>query len=221
MNDRIIIGLGHHMQQGKDTVADYLVKNYGFIKIAFADSLKNEVAQLGKRLIIYFKGSEQLFVLDKGNSYMFIQKDGFSSNLHSSIKKYILSNYDKDDGEHFIKFGTLEKDRRLLQLWGDYRRFRYNKNYFVSKVNKLIADNYDKNIVISDVRFKNEADMIRHSGGVLIKIKDRKIKEKYMEHISEHELDDYLFDFEISNDGSFELLYKRVNRIMRKINGNR
>lgn len=36
----MIIGLGFAARSGKDTVADMLVQNYGFTKIAFADALK-------------------------------------------------------------------------------------------------------------------------------------------------------------------------------------
>jgi hypothetical protein len=36
----MIIGLGFRARVGKDTTADYLVKEYGFKKIAFADALK-------------------------------------------------------------------------------------------------------------------------------------------------------------------------------------
>lgn len=36
----MIIGLSAKAKSGKDTLADYLVQNYGYIKVAFADELK-------------------------------------------------------------------------------------------------------------------------------------------------------------------------------------
>ena len=36
----MIVGFGHKAQSGKDTCADYLVKNYGYKRIGFADALK-------------------------------------------------------------------------------------------------------------------------------------------------------------------------------------
>jgi hypothetical protein len=36
----MILGLGYKARSGKDTVANYLVKNFGFKRIAFADPLK-------------------------------------------------------------------------------------------------------------------------------------------------------------------------------------
>jgi len=37
---RIIIGFGYKAQSGKDTAADHLVKNHNFVRLAFADTLK-------------------------------------------------------------------------------------------------------------------------------------------------------------------------------------
>ena len=41
----ILIGLSGAAHSGKDTVADMLVKDYGFTKMAFADSLKEMIQQ--------------------------------------------------------------------------------------------------------------------------------------------------------------------------------
>jgi len=40
----MIIGLGFQARSGKDTVADFLVENHSFTKIAFADALKEGAA---------------------------------------------------------------------------------------------------------------------------------------------------------------------------------
>src|SRR5690625_5115450 len=40
------IGLTGKMRAGKDTVADYLVENYGFKKFAFGDALKRYVHEI-------------------------------------------------------------------------------------------------------------------------------------------------------------------------------
>lgn len=42
----MIIGLGFQARSGKDTVADYLVENHSFTKIAFADALKDGAAAI-------------------------------------------------------------------------------------------------------------------------------------------------------------------------------
>jgi hypothetical protein len=40
MNEPLVIGIGHKKGVGKDTVANRLIDKHGFIKISFADSLK-------------------------------------------------------------------------------------------------------------------------------------------------------------------------------------
>jgi len=42
----MIIGLSGYAQTGKDTVANYLVKNYGFVKVSFADPIREALYKL-------------------------------------------------------------------------------------------------------------------------------------------------------------------------------
>lgn len=42
----MIIGLSGYAQSGKDTIANYLVKNYGFVKISFADPIREALYKL-------------------------------------------------------------------------------------------------------------------------------------------------------------------------------
>jgi hypothetical protein len=42
----MIIGLGYKARSGKDTIAEYLVRVYGFRRVAFADSLKEACRQI-------------------------------------------------------------------------------------------------------------------------------------------------------------------------------
>ena len=42
----MLVGLSGLKGSGKDTCADYLVKNHGFIKVAFADPLKDALKVL-------------------------------------------------------------------------------------------------------------------------------------------------------------------------------
>lgn len=48
----MIIGLSGYAQSGKDTVADYLVKNYGYTKISFADPIREALYKLNPKVDI-------------------------------------------------------------------------------------------------------------------------------------------------------------------------
>lgn len=48
----MIIGLSGYAQTGKDTIADYLVKNYNFTKISFADPIREALLRLDPKITI-------------------------------------------------------------------------------------------------------------------------------------------------------------------------
>lgn len=48
----MIIGLSGYAQVGKDTVANYLVENYGFVKVSFADPIREALYKLDPKVRI-------------------------------------------------------------------------------------------------------------------------------------------------------------------------
>lgn len=69
-----------------------------------------------------------------------------------------------------------------------------------------------KNSVICDVRFVDEAEFIKKSGGILIKL-ERQTEFNY-NHKSETELNTIACDHIIVNDSSVENLYKKIDKII-------
>jgi hypothetical protein len=77
---------------------------------------------------------------------------------------------------------------------------------------------YDKkgkypNWIITDTRFRNEADAIREAGGIIIRV-DRPGVKPINNHSSETSLDHYQFDEYITNDGDLNKLTKTVKEIL-------
>jgi hypothetical protein len=72
-------------------------------------------------------------------------------------------------------------------------------------------------VVVDDVRFPNEAAIVRRLGGELWRV-ERPGTERGTSHASEGELDDYpLFDRRVVNDGSLLQLYGEVQRVISPI----
>lgn len=46
----MILGLSGYARSGKDTIADYLVENYGFTRMAFADPMREALYRLNPRI---------------------------------------------------------------------------------------------------------------------------------------------------------------------------
>lgn len=61
--------------------------------------------------------------------------------------------------------------RRLLQWWGtDFRRAQ-NPNHWVDKTRERIEVSNAGIVCVTDVRFSNEADMIRDLGGIVVEVR--------------------------------------------------
>jgi len=80
----------------------------------------------------------------------------------------------------------------------------------------LFAD-YDgvENWSISDVRFPNEANMIKQYGGIMVRIDGSRTGPggRDPNHVSETSLDNYEFDYRFTNDGTMEQLREHAAKI--------
>ena len=139
----MIVGMCGLIGTGKDTVADILVHNYNFKKISFADKLKDGVATV-------FSWDRQMLegTTDESRSWR-EQKDEFWS---------------RETNEHITP-------RLVLQMFGtDCMRNGFYNGIWVSIVKQQILENPNQNFVIPDVRFENEAVMIKEVGGEVWRI---------------------------------------------------
>lgn len=106
-----------------------------------------------------------------------------------------------------------EKSRKILQDYGMERRIKNGADYWIKYIENWIRVYKQRGvecIIITDVRFLNEAEMIHRMGGKLIRIeaskrnRDKLLQEKSEQlagHISECCLDAYYgFDIILKND---------------------
>jgi hypothetical protein len=103
--------------------------------------------------------------------------------------------------------------RRLLQVFGtEVGRDMFGTNFWVDLTLNSVKED---RVVISDVRFKNEADAIRSIGGQVWRI-NRNGVGPVTDHASEVDLDLYDFDFIIDNDYSVVDLNNVVDMLLEK-----
>jgi hypothetical protein len=93
--------------------------------------------------------------------------------------------------------------RSLLQNLGVAARKVINEDVWVKAALQEVT--VDGNYVVTDVRFENEAAMIKLMGGEVWRVK-RPGVEAVNDHISEHALDGYKADRILSNGGTLEEL---------------
>lgn len=135
----MIIGVCGLIGSGKGTVADCLVDDYGFVKVSFADALKDSVALL-------FNWDRKLLEGDTEESRAWReQRDDFWSN---ELDKEVTP-------------------RLVLQLFGtECMRHGFYDGIWVSLVKKKLLES-SGNFVLPDTRFLNEMIMIRSLGGLI------------------------------------------------------
>ena len=190
----MIIGICGLIGSGKDTIADYLVTEHNFVKISFADKLKDAVSEM-------FDWNRELLdgKTDESRAWR-EQTDAFWS---KELGKEITPRY-------------------VLQVFGtECMRGGFYDGIWVSLAKKKILDNPNINWVISDVRFENEAKMIKEIGGQVWWVKRGQLPmwfRMYQDigqtpkdiHPSEWAWANVNFDTELSNNSTIAQLKNQV-----------
>lgn len=150
-----LIGICGEAGAGKDTAASTLVE-MGWIQTSFAKELYKEVAEAFNVTV--------------------------ASLEHRETKEQPLAHLSLDhcSDAHFVDFIIQLKNidpkaalspRFLLQHWGtEFRRGLIADTYWTDKVDDFIKSHADKRVVISDVRFDQEAQFVIDRAGQVIEV---------------------------------------------------
>lgn len=146
----------------------------------------------------------------------------FADNIRKAVKVLdpILEN-GKRVNEMVKEFGwevtkAQPEMRRLLQVFGtEVGREMFGENFWVDQVFRQIeAEDRDSNFIITDVRYPNEADLVRKKGGQIWRV-NRSVIKPINGHSSEFAMDTYDFDRVITNDSDIKDLESHIFSIMR------
>ncbi len=106
--------------------------------------------------------------------------------------------------------------RRILQWWGTEYRREQDPDYWTKAWGRKVSE-YDVEqmyLLVDDVRFMNELQVIKEHGGLIIKI-DRPGFDGANNHASETSLDDYTdWDGKILNDGTLQEFERKVESLV-------
>lgn len=201
-NNKLLIGITGIKGSGKDTIADHLVRKYGFYKRSLAAPLKNACKCLFGFTDDQLNGSSKeipdyrWFGITPRETMQFVGTDLFR-------KQMCKLNRNFDDENFFL---------HIFKLW--YEDDANTKSL----------------VVISDVRFQNEVDYIRSQNGVVIKIlynatdDEVSLFEKIKNFLGlsddhESEAQNVGYDLAVNNGSTctFHDLYSQVDSIMKQI----
>lgn len=179
----ILFGVSGKRGSGKDTLADILVEKYKFIKMSFAEELKKEV--------------REKFGLTKEHTDCKLKEkplENFIRDKYKDFKNNIITEY-WTPRQIMIHYGQFFRQFDLL--WWTKKVF--NKIKDLENMLKLSTNYSDLRVVISDVRFKNEANYIRQHKGKIIRLERKPDLNIYgpeqLNDISETDMDNYLPDY--------------------------
>jgi hypothetical protein len=189
----MIIGLCGAQGSGKDTVANILISEYGFVKLTFASTLKDVVA-------ILFSWPRDLLegLTEESRLWRETVDDFWSAKL--SIPSFT--------------------PRKALQMIGtDLFRIHFNNDIWMSivenKIGVMLKNNPNTNIVISDCRFSNEFTLIKQfPDSHIITILREKNPINNLYHSSETEWVNYNFDAILQNDNSIDDLKSNLKSLL-------
>ncbi len=105
--------------------------------------------------------------------------------------------------------------RKTLQVIGDLGR-QHHERLFVDTAVNLLPLNFRDRIVVTDVRFKNEAEFVRERGFLIKLVRDNKAQLPQIDnHPSETEVDEITTDYTVNMNTPLSQVFKRVDEIMR------
>lgn len=113
-----------------------------------------------------------------------------------------------------------ETPRQILQVAGtNALRTHHRQDIWVMATKKKIIVDPNRNWVISDARFINEADMVKSLSGYAVRIDANFPGQQHIktgEHISEVEMLDYTnWDWVLQNNSTLEQFYDNIDDMMK------
>lgn len=178
----ILIGITGRAGAGKDTVADFLVREYGFVKLSVAGPLKRMLAAAGL--------TEPADREDKEKSI-----EGFDFTWRQAAQALGTEWGRSLDPSLWVKI--LAKEVRNLERMYSATGAR---------------------VVISDIRYDNEAYMVRELGGQVMHILGRAAD---LGQAADHASEDGVLYFPrrdkvLVNDGTLQDLYRKVPLLLKE-----
>ena len=220
----IVVAVSGWKGSGKDTMADYLVDEYGYTRIAFADVLKEMVAE---QYDIPLNSCHEPYLKEVPlMQYPVESEDKFGAMIHNfMVKEFrtrdgkiptLLTNTDDGtkglipdaDGNYDHYEEVFWTPRALCILEGSIKRAA-NSSYWVQnvirKISKLSEEDPRTKVVISDLRYQSEVGHLDHAFETrLVTCRVNRWLNSPSSDPSERDLDEYVLDYKIDNGDTID-----------------
>lgn len=208
----MIVGVNGLKRSGKDTIGEYLESIHGYSRTSFASPLKRTCE-------IYFNASGiKEDEREEVREFLILERSITRAASSLGFSAQELFKFQERFHDVFDKYSTLLDDsygkysmtyRQMLQLFGTEVCRYFKDDIWIALASEQIKTL--DNVVITDVRFNNEAAMIRSIGGVVIEVnRAGTISDG---HASESKIDHSFIDYSVENT-TFEELFNQVENIL-------
>jgi hypothetical protein len=190
-----LIGLIGKARSGKDTVGKYIETQYNGKCYALADPIKDL--------------SRTLFLFDE-------------EQLYGSKKEIIDERWGITPRQTFQMIGTNIMQFAIYgfipDLLNKVPMRQFCIKHFKEWLNRFQteSENTDKIVIVTDIRFPHEADMIKDMNGILIKINRPSLNTSGEQYKHCSETAELSYNYLIHNDDTIEKLYQNVDEILGK-----
>jgi hypothetical protein len=183
----VLIGLCGYAGAGKDTAAHVLIEELYFQRVAFADPIKAALLALNP----FVPGQDE-------TSYTRLSEFN-TDRCWAEVKEY-------------------PEVRRLMQILGtEVGRNLFDPEIWVKLAeSKILSTMAVGNTVVTDVRFPNEARMIKKHGGVLVRV-SRPQFGPVNEHVSDRASENWTYDHFVENNSTVETLHEEMRNLVEKL----
>lgn len=182
-----LIGLCGKARSGKDTIADRLMSHHNMATYAFADPLRRAAREMFGLPHDAFLGSNP--TREEVDPFWGISPREMLQKLGTEAGRDV--------------FGQDLWIKRAQQYWGTLQA-----SDTLDRVK--LRPSFWAGLVVTDIRYDNEAQWVLSEGGIVIKV-ERPDAEEVAAHRSEHGVDDLLITETIHNDASLALLHRRID----------
>jgi hypothetical protein len=195
-----LIGLIGYKRSGKNTVADVLAEEFAYRPIAFADALREAVLALDPIIGTFPLTVGDVLQTAEWRLSEVLDAIGYEKAKEIPEVRRVYQRFGTDairklDADFWLRIGTQRIDA-ILSGAADRAEGKF--------------DATGASVVVTDVRFPNEADAIRERGGYIVRVVRPGFEPEDGAHESETALDDYRPDVILYNSRDLDHLASGV-----------
>ncbi|WP_367847033.1 hypothetical protein [Rhodoferax sp. WC2427] len=204
-----IIGLTGLMGSGKDTIAEILRKQRNYVPVAFADPLRQEIMDAF--------GIPIEVLTDRATKEAATPQLALSRCRDFDFEACMI-NYNKTP---LLDMTLPRSPRWIMQRWGTEYRRAQDPHYWTKAMNRRLShlSQQGQCIAVTDVRFMNEALLVREHGGYIWQVNRGFTIATPGAHKSETDGGQFWPDRTIDNSGDLAQLQSRVLALVPAVTG--